>query len=87
MGKIFAIGDIHGCLEKLEELMSGIDIDSRNDTLVFIGDYIDRGRFSKEVVDYILQLQSKYKNLVCLLGNHERMFLNYLEVWMRTCIW
>jgi len=79
MGKIFAIGDIHGCLEKLEELMSGIDIDSRNDTLVFIGDYIDRGRFSKEVVDYILQLQSKYKNLVCLLGNHERMFLNYLE--------
>jgi serine/threonine protein phosphatase 1 len=79
MNKIFAIGDVHGCLEKLKELMSKINIDSRNDTLVFIGDYIDRGRFSREVIDYILQLQGKYKNLVCLLGNHESMFLRYLD--------
>ncbi|KQC06990.1 MAG: metallophosphatase [Smithella sp. SDB] len=79
MNKIFAIGDIHGCLEKLKELMSRIDIDGRNDTLIFIGDFIDRGRFSKEVIDYILRLQSKYKKMICLLGNHERMFLNYLE--------
>jgi serine/threonine protein phosphatase 1 len=79
MNKIYVIGDIHGCLEKLKDLMSKIDIDRQNDTLIFIGDYIDRGRFSKEVVDYILQLQSKYKNLVCLLGNHENMFLRYLE--------
>jgi serine/threonine protein phosphatase 1 len=79
MNKIFAIGDIHGCLEKLKDLMSKIDIDNRNDTLVFIGDFIDRGRFSKEVIDYVLHLQGKYKKMVCLLGNHESMFLNYLE--------
>jgi serine/threonine protein phosphatase 1 len=79
MNKIFAIGDIHGCLEKLKELMSGIDIDSQNDTLIFIGDYIDRGRFGREVIDYVIGLQNEYKNLVCLLGNHENMFLRYLE--------
>ncbi|MCE5212235.1 MAG: serine/threonine protein phosphatase [Deltaproteobacteria bacterium] len=79
MNKIFAIGDIHGCLEKLRELMDQIGIDYTRDTLVFIGDYIDRGSFSKEVVDYILRLRSEYKNIICLLGNHEQMFLRYLE--------
>lgn len=79
MNKIFAIGDIHGCLEKLRELMDKTGIDYTRDTLVFIGDYIDRGSFSKEVVDYILRLRSKYENIICLLGNHEQMFLRYLE--------
>jgi len=79
MSKIFAIGDIHGCLEKLEELMTKFDIDKEKDTLVFIGDYIDRGKSSKEVVDYVINLQDQYRNVVCLLGNHEQMFLQYLE--------
>jgi serine/threonine protein phosphatase 1 len=79
MNKIFAIGDIHGCLEKLKELMSRIDIDSQNDTLIFIGDYIDRGRFGREVVDYVIRLKGEYKNTICLLGNHEYMFVRYLE--------
>ena len=69
--KIFAIGDIHGCLGKLKELMNKIEIDRNNDTVVFIGDYIDRGKSSKEVVDYVIRLQDEYKNIICLLGNHE----------------
>ncbi len=79
MNKIFAIGDIHGCLEKLEELMAKLDIDRQKDTLVFIGDYIDRGKSGKEVVDYVLRLQNEYQNVVCILGNHEQMFMRYLE--------
>jgi len=79
MSKIFAIGDIHGCLEKLEELMTKFDIDKEKDVLVFIGDYIDRGKSSKEVVDYVISLQGKYNHVVCLLGNHEQMFMQYLE--------
>lgn len=79
MNRIFAIGDIHGCLEKLEELMGKIDIDRENDALVFIGDYIDRGKSSKEVVDYVVNLQGKYKNVACLLGNHEQMLIQYLD--------
>ncbi|MEE9566474.1 MAG: metallophosphoesterase, partial [Desulfobacteria bacterium] len=42
MERILAIGDIHGCLDKLISLMGIIDMDPKKDTLVFIGDYIDR---------------------------------------------
>jgi serine/threonine protein phosphatase 1 len=77
MGKIFAIGDIHGCLRHLREMISLIDAHPREDTLVFIGDYIDRGPDSKGVVDFVLDLQASHDHVVCLLGNHERMFLNY----------
>jgi len=78
MGKIFAIGDIHGCLSKLEALIPQIDIDSNNDTLVFIGDYIDRGPDSKGVVELVLDLKEKIRTVICLKGNHEQMFLDYV---------
>ncbi len=77
MGKIFAIGDIHGYILKLDRLMAKLDIDAEKDTLVFIGDYIDRGPDSKGVIDKILDIRKRIKNVVCLLGNHEQMFLNY----------
>jgi serine/threonine protein phosphatase 1 len=79
MNKIFTIGDIHGCLRKLQALIQSIGADPQNDTLIFIGDYIDRGTSSRDVVDYVLQLKKEFKNIICLLGNHEQMFLNYLE--------
>ncbi len=79
MHKIFAIGDIHGCLEKLEDLLEQLAVDRQSDTLVFIGDYIDRGKYSREVVDYLIRLQREYRNVICLRGNHEQMFLNYLD--------
>lgn len=79
MNKIFAIGDIHGCLDKLKELMPKMGIDYQNDTLIFIGDYIDRGEHCREVVDYIIRLKSDYKKVICLRGNHEDMFARYLE--------
>ena len=78
MNKIFAIGDIHGCFDKLQHLIKKLPIDRELDTLVFIGDYIDRGSSSKEVVEYVIDLQAKFSNVVCLTGNHEQMFLNYL---------
>jgi serine/threonine protein phosphatase 1 len=81
MEKIFAIGDIHGCLFKLEKLISllGNTIDRDNDTLLFIGDYIDRGPDPKGVVDFVLDLREKFARSVFLLGNHEDMFLNYIN--------
>lgn len=78
MGKIFAIGDIHGCLSKLERIISRICIDNKEDTLVFIGDYIDRGPDSKGVVDFVLDLKRKIHRVICLKGNHEQMFLDYV---------
>lgn len=79
MNKIFAIGDIHGCLDKLQRLIRDMAADPVNDTLVFIGDYIDRASGGKDVVDYVLRLKKNYQKVICLCGNHESMLLRYLE--------
>ena len=78
MKKIFAIGDIHGTVDKLAVLMDKIPIDFTNDILVFIGDYIDRGPSSFEVVDYLVGLKQDHPDIVFLKGNHEDMLQRYL---------
>jgi serine/threonine protein phosphatase 1 len=78
MNKIFAIGDIHGCFDQLQRLIKNLAIDKQYDTLLFIGDYIDRGSSVKEVIDYVIGLRTTFSNVICLSGNHEQMFLNYL---------
>ncbi len=72
--RIYVIGDLHGCLHPLERLLAKV-APQRGDEVVFIGDYIDRGPQSREVVDLLLQLPHRS---VFLLGNHEKMLLEYL---------
>lgn len=79
MERIFAVGDIHGCLDKLISLMDIIDIDRKKDTLLFIGDYIDRGPQSKDVVDYLINLAKQQSRVIFLKGNHELMLQDYLS--------
>jgi serine/threonine protein phosphatase 1 len=79
MSKIFAIGDIHGSFDRLQELMQKIPIDFARDTLVFIGDYIDRGPASVEVVDYLIDLKKQVPQTIFLKGNHEDMLEKYLD--------
>ena len=79
MERIFAVGDIHGCLDKLVSLMQTIDMDLRKDMLVFIGDYIDRGPQSKEVVEYLVNLSRQQSSVIFLKGNHELMLQQYLS--------
>ncbi|HZE20835.1 MAG TPA: metallophosphoesterase family protein [Desulfobaccales bacterium] len=77
---LYAIGDLHGSLASLERLMEKINPDLARDRLVFIGDYIDRGPEPKGVVDYIIRLknQAPPEGIICLKGNHEAMFLDFL---------
>ena len=72
---IYAIGDIHGCLSALKELVDQLPL-KPEDELVFLGDYIDRGRESKGVLDYLLANQKP--NWHFLRGNHEQMLLEWL---------
>lgn len=78
MGKIFAIGDIHGCYDKLVALLEKIDIDFSEDTLVFIGDYVDRGPNAYETVSHLVALKKQHENIIFLKGNHEDMLEKYL---------
>ena len=75
--RIFAIGDIHGCANELSALLKKIR-PAADDTVVFLGDYVDRGPNSKGVIDLILDL-SKQTNVIALKGNHEEMLIQFLE--------
>ncbi len=71
------IGDIHGCITPLLRMLEIVE--DRADTLVFLGDYIDRGPDSKKVVKQILNLKKRHRQVITLMGNHEFMLLNYLH--------
>lgn len=74
----YIIGDIHGNLSKLKKLISRIKSEIEpDDTIIFLGDYIDRGPESYEVIEYLIDLSSRYKT-VFLTGNHEDMFIRFV---------
>jgi serine/threonine protein phosphatase 1 len=75
----FAIGDIHGCLDKLALLLAVCELvgGEREARFVLIGDYVDRGPDSKKVLDFLIEKQNHEKErFVCLRGNHEEMLVN-----------
>lgn len=73
--RIIAVGDIHGYIEPVNDLLKKID-PGKDDLIIFLGDYIDRGPFSKQVIDRMLELSFLYRDRVIFLrGNHEDMFL------------
>lgn len=75
--RILAISDIHGCFNTFKRLLKQIDL-TKNDELYLLGDFIDRGLHSREVLDYIMYLQGQNYKVHCLRGNHEQMMLNAL---------
>jgi serine/threonine protein phosphatase 1 len=87
MGRLIAIGDIHGYLEALCALVELIG-PTPTDTIVTLGDYCDRGPNTKGVIDYLLGLAEQCQ-LVPILGNHDQMALEiacgaeeFLEDWL-----
>lgn len=79
MSRLFAISDIHGCFNTFYELVVNRIKLTRSDKLVLLGDYIDRGPSSKEVIDFIIDLRNKEFNVVTLAGNHEQMLVDALR--------
>ena len=70
--KIYIIGDVHGCIKTLKALISQLP---QNAQIVFTGDLIDRGRYSKDVIEFV-----RINNYKCIIDNHEEM--QYLEISM-----
>jgi serine/threonine protein phosphatase 1 len=78
-GRTFAIGDIHGEPAHLYKLLSCLPSLEATDTVVFLGDYLDRGPNSKDVIDYVRTFPERTKaKVVALRGNHE-------DAWLRVC--
>ena len=87
--RTIAIGDIHGCSLALATLLEEIR-PAAGDTFIFMGDYIDRGPNSRNVIEQIIEL-SRRATVIPLLGNHEVLLLASLEqgepnpFWLERC--
>jgi serine/threonine protein phosphatase 1 len=70
LGRLIAVGDIHGRLSKLVGLIGKIRPE-KDDMMIFLGDFVDRGPDSYEVVEFIIRLKQEFPQTVTLRGNHE----------------
>jgi len=80
-GRLFVVGDIHGCSDELNIMLNHLEKNeglSEDDYVVFIGDYIDRGPSSKQVVDSLISFHNRHSQAIFLRGNHEDMLLDFL---------
>ena len=89
--RVYAIGDVHGRADLLIELHQqiredGADFDGRR-VVVYLGDYMDRGLQSKQVVDLLLEEQLPGFESVFLKGNHEQAMLDFLDYPEATAGW
>jgi serine/threonine protein phosphatase 1 len=81
--RLAAIGDIHGRVDLLAELHGRLDLETRKSRRpapieVYLGDYIDRGPQSRQVIEALMARQRE-RQVVCLMGNHERMLLRAFD--------
>lgn len=77
----YAIGDIHGCLNELVALERKIIVDGGSiqgeKLIVMLGDYVDRGPSSSSVIEHLLQPLPSGFSRICLMGNHDQMFVDF----------
>jgi len=89
---IYAVGDSHGMLKQVELLKNKIKEDSKkydgNKTIIFLGDYIDRGLKSKELINNLIYDKLEGFEEVFLMGNHEEFILNaFADDWHHIISW
>ena len=78
--RTFVVGDIHGRCAQLLNLLDMLPRDPETDTLVFLGDLIDRGADAPGCVDHVMKMtRENPERVICLRGNHEQMLMDFLE--------
>ena len=79
MVKIYAISDIHGYLDEFIDALNKIDLSDKQSRLILLGDYMDNGSQSFQVISKIIELEKIFpEQIVTLLGNHEEWFYDWL---------
>jgi len=82
-GRRFAFGDIHGCYHTFSSIITELKI-TREDQIFLLGDMINRGAYSKETLDYIIDNREKGCQIFPVRGNHEEVIINHLEKFSET---
>ncbi|NRP13430.1 MULTISPECIES: metallophosphoesterase [unclassified Aliiroseovarius] len=76
---ISVIGDIHGQISCLEKMLTFLDREMPTTRRIFVGDYIDRGDHSADVLSCLRELEQQRPDSIFLMGNHEEMMLDFLD--------
>lgn len=77
MSRTLVIGDIHGGLKALEEVLDKVKV-KPEDVLIFLGDYVDGWSDSAKTLDFLIDLKQK-QNCIILKGNHDELILNWFK--------
>jgi serine/threonine protein phosphatase 1 len=77
MNRTLVIGDIHGGLRALHQIMERANV-TQNDTLLFLGDYVDGWSQSPDVIDYLIKL-NEHQTCIFIRGNHDELLLDWLQ--------
>lgn len=85
MARTFALGDIHGALRALQQVMERI-APRPKDRLIFLGDYVDGWSQSRQVIDYLLELETRH-DCIFIRGNHDVWCEEWLEGWGASSDW
>lgn len=78
MSRKIIISDIHGCLDEFNRLLNLVNYSEQQDQLLLLGDYVDRGPQSKEVVEAVMKL-AELPNVIVLRGNHDQRFVDLIK--------
>ena len=79
MAKIYAISDIHGYLDEFIKALNKVELSDKDNRLILLGDYIDNGSKSFQVLSKIIELEEVYSGqIITLFGNHEEWFYDWL---------
>lgn len=85
MSRTLVIGDIHGGYKALLQVLERAKV-TKEDTLIFLGDYVDGWSESEKVVDYLLELR-QFQKCIFLRGNHETLLVKWLNTKEENKIW
>jgi serine/threonine protein phosphatase 1 len=83
--RTLVIGDIHGGLRALHQIMERAKV-TTNDTLIFLGDYVDGWSQSPQVIDYLIELNTT-NNCIFIRGNHDELLLHWLKDGKDNLLW
>lgn len=85
LNRTLVFGDIHGGLKALEQLLERINI-IENDTLIFLGDYVDGWSESAQVIDFLMELERNYQ-CIFIKGNHDAWCIDWLGMKQKSNVW
>ena len=78
MERLLVVSDIHGCYNQFIQLLQKAKL-TKEDRLIVLGDFIDRGPDSKKMIDILIKIQELFPKTIVLRGNHEDLLLEYLK--------